>query len=446
MELKTNYQYTYFVHPFVIKETKYKRYILKLLRDENCKLKIFQREKDLYLYKYFSPKVREALFSSFSFTNEKLKSFNEMPIETRAAILSKYNCTIFEYELKKDIQGKIEKEENSIFFRIQRMEIICFNTGICFLCMKTNIENGDDFSEILNFNYKFRDITQENNNLNNYDRIKIQMDNYSSIEKFTDLVRQITGSNIESLKLDIDTERFLTYSYACIDQNAWNSQYNFDNIKHNFIKFAKILPADNYANLIEDDIVSFSKWKFAKMGITKQGIVLMASSADMNNYTILPQDYENQYFYTYILSLYKKLYLKKLNLEFKNSINVRKTRRKFIEFTKNLWIQEVTTDEVGTMLEHKLKEVFEIDTLYYKIKNEYDLLYKEFKIENNRKFTILIIILLIYLLACNIIRIFLLIILFKIKKAKKNYMFNSFRVNFDELGRNKKWKLNVAQI
>ena len=93
-------------------------------------------------------------------------------------------------------------------------------------------------------------------------------------------------------------------------------------------------------------------------------------------------------------------------MEFKNSLNIQKTRKKFIDFTKNLWTQEVTTDEIGTMLNQKLKEVFEIDDLYYNIKNEYDILYKELRIESNRKFTILIVILLIYLLICNIIRIF----------------------------------------
>ena len=35
MELKTNYQYTYFIHPFAIKEGNYQKYILKMLKDKN---------------------------------------------------------------------------------------------------------------------------------------------------------------------------------------------------------------------------------------------------------------------------------------------------------------------------------------------------------------------------------------------------------------------------
>ena len=96
MELKTNYQYTYFIHPFVIRDGKYANYLLKLLKDKNCNLKIFQKEKDLKLYRYFLPKMREFLFSSFSYGSNKLKKLEELPIETRVALLAKNPCNIFE--------------------------------------------------------------------------------------------------------------------------------------------------------------------------------------------------------------------------------------------------------------------------------------------------------------------------------------------------------------
>lgn len=402
MELKTNYQYTYFIHPFVIKDGKYQKYILKMLKDKNCKLKVFQKEKDIRTYKYFLPKTRDFLFSSFSFTNSKLKKFEELPIETRAAILSKYPCNIFEYELKKDIQAKVG-EKLGIFFSVQKIEIICFNTGICFLSMKTNVEDSFEFSNILNFNYKFKDINQENSELNNYDNIRLQSDTFASAETLRNFIKDITGSNIEAMKLDIDTERFLTYSYVCIDQESWNSTNNFENIEHYFIKYANILPADNSRELEDNEITTFSRWKYAKLGITKQGMLLFASSADMNNYTILPDEYENQYFYTYILNLYKKIYLKKLQLEFKDMSKVKKARKKFIEFTKNLWIQEITEDELGTAINHKIQKVFEIDKLYSEVKSKYDVLYKELNIERNTKSTIIIAIILVGSLIFNIL-------------------------------------------
>ena len=407
MELKTNYQYTYFIHPFVVKEGKYQKYILRMLKDKNCKLKIFQKEKDLRTYQYFLPKTREFLFSSFSFTNGKLKKLEELPIETRSAILSKYPCNIFEYTLKKDIQGKVDGKKG-IFFSIRKIEIICFNTGICFLAFKTNLEEDVSFANILNFNYKFRDINQEESKLDGYDNIRLQTDSFSDVETFREFIRNITGSSLEAMKLDIDTERFLTYSYICIDQEAWNSTNEFEKIKHNFIRYASILPADNSRNIEVEKIATFSKWKYAKLGLNKLGVMLFSSSSDMNNYTILPEEYENQYFYTYILNLYKKIYLKKIQLEFKNQKQVKKARKKFIEFTKNLWIEEITEDETGSMLNHKMQEVLELERLYSQVKNKYDILYKDLNIEKDKKITIIIAIILVISLIFNVLNFILL--------------------------------------
>ena len=118
MELKTRYQYTYFINTFVIKESKYSKYILKLLRDKRFKLKIFDKNRDLEIYTYFLPKIREFMFGTFELAErQKQSKFNELPIETRAAIISKYPCVTFEYDLPQDIQGKTV-DENSIFFKI----------------------------------------------------------------------------------------------------------------------------------------------------------------------------------------------------------------------------------------------------------------------------------------------------------------------------------------
>ncbi len=401
MELKTNYQYTYFIHPFVIKDGKYQKYILKMLKDKNCNLKIFQKEKDLKLYKYFLPKIREFLFSSFSYGNAKMRRLEELPIETRAALLAKNPCNIFEYTLKKDIQGKLE-QRNGIFFSIQKIEIICFSTGICFLAIKTNVEEYAEFNNVLNFNYKFRDINNELIKLENYDNIRIQTDSFADTKTFQEFIHEITGSSVEATRLNIDTERFLTYSYVCINQDAWNDRKQFDEIKYQFIKYANILPADNSRDYEYENVEVFSKWKYAKLGLTKLGMTLFSSSNDINNYTILPEEYENQYFYTYILNLYKKIYLKKIELEFRNITKVKKARKRFIEFTKNLWIQEISEDETGTLLSDKLQKVFELDKLYHEVKNKYDILYKELNIEKQKKITIVIAIILAISLFFNI--------------------------------------------
>ena len=132
-------------------------------------------------------------------------------------------------------------------------------------------------------------------------------------------------------------------------------------------------------------------------------MTLFSSSADINNYTLLPEEYENQYFYTYILNLYKKIYMRKIELEFKNPSKVKQARKKFVEFTKNLWIQEITEDQTGTLLNDKMQEVFELEFLYNQVKNKYDILYKELNFEKENKTTIFIMIILIISLILNII-------------------------------------------
>lgn len=406
MELKIKYQYTHFIYPYIIKENRYTKYLLKLLKDKNCKLRIFKKDKDLDIYSYFSHRTRNYMFNTFNLTRAKLARLEELPLDTKAAILAKNPCTIFEYTLDKDIQGKTE-EKNGIFFKIAKIEIICFNTGICFLCLKTNIEESDSFNDLLNFNYKFRDINQEFPNMNNYDNIRVQSNYFSDVKYFKEFIRSITGTNIEAMKLDIDTERFLTYSYVCINQEYWNNTNEFDKIRESYIKYLNILPSDNSVNYSKETMKVISKWKYAKLGVTKQGITLFCSSADINNYTVFPKEFEEQYLYTYILALYTKIYLKKINLEFRQGHKVKKTRKEFIKFTQTLWINEITLEDTGSIFFQYLKEVLELNEMYFDTKNKYDILYKELNIEKNTKVNIIISILLVITLIINGINVVL---------------------------------------
>ncbi len=409
MELKTNYQYTYFIHPFAIKEGRYQNYILKMLKDENCELRTFQKEKDLRTYQYFLPETREFLFSSFGFGRSKIKKLEELPIDTRAAILAKCPCNIFEYSIPKDIQGKIDGTKG-IYFTVSKIEVICFYTGICFLAIKTNVEDDYSFDNVLNFNYKFRDINSEGNILDAYENIRLQTNSFESAKTFRDFIRKITGSSVESLKLDIDTERFLTYSYICVEQSAWNAPEDFEKVSHYFDKYSHVLPADGISRIKNsaDKILTISKWKYAKLSLSKLGVMLFSSSKDMNNYTILPNEYENQYLYTYIINLYKKFYLKRIALKLRDTKKLKKARKEFIEFTKKLWIQEITEDEIGTMLNHKIQETLELEELYNDVKTKYDILYKDLNIEKDRRVTILLGVFLTISLVFNIINFVLL--------------------------------------
>ena len=404
MGQKIKYQYSYFIHPFIVKEEKYKKYIMKLLRNDKISLKIFQKENDLGLYQYFLPKVSKFLFSSFDFSTNKLNKLESLPIETKSAILSEYPCTIFEYCMPKDVQGKAV--ENSIFFKIQKIELVCFKTGICFLLMKTNVENTDEFADVLNFNYRFRDIQRDNEFVTDYKNIHLQTDLFSSVTELTDFIENITSSKIEAMKLDLDTQRFLSYSYVCIDQQTWGTNKNFENVENMYIKFSNFLSADNGVEYKTDEVFTCSKWKYARLGVSKQGVVLFTSDADMYNYTILPNNFETIYLYTYILNLYKKIYLKKLSLDFSRLQDWSSARKKFAQFTKEVWTQETTDDEVGSWLDYQIFKKLDIDHLYMEVKNQYDVLYKEMKIEVNSKIMICLICVLTLALIFNVLNYF----------------------------------------
>ena len=143
--------------------------------------------------------------------------------------------------------------------------------------------------------------------------------------------------------------------------------------------------------------------KFSKVGVSKLGVNLFSSDVDINNYTILPQEYENQYFYTYILALYLKVYLKKLDYDFKVGKDLDKTRKEFVEFTKKVWVQEVTSEDFGSLLYQNIRKVIEIEEQYGKIKNKYDILYRELRIVKTEKTSIFIAIVLVITLIFNIL-------------------------------------------
>ena len=407
MELKTKFQYTYFIHSYKIRDNKYSKYIQRLLKNPKCKLKIFEKHKDIGIYNFFTPKVRNYMFSTFDFTKSKIRRLEELPVETKAAILSKEPCIMFEYDIEKDIQGKAG-EQKGIFFKIRKVEIVCFNTGICMLSLKTDIENSEYFSDVLNFNYKFNKLNSEEA-LVDYDKIRIQTDKFEGALTFKKFIDELTGGNLAEVG-NIDTQEYLTFAYTCIDQSYWSNAMDFERIKSDYIKYVKVLPNDNsvsYSSFGMTKIID--KWNYAKLGITKSGVTLLTSSIDLNNYTVLPQDFENQYLYAYMLLSYMKIYLRMIKLEFIQKVNIKSTRKKLLQFTKELWIQEITNDDIGTLYYHNLKEVLELDNLYFKVKNQYDLVYKELNVEKNIKTNVIITIILVTTLILNIVSYFALI-------------------------------------
>ena len=401
MELKMKFQYTNFVYPYIVEEKDYKKYLLKLLKNDKCKPRFFEKEKDKELYKYFLPNIRKLMFNNFSFTREKISEFEKLDIEVKSTVLNKYPCVIFEYKIDENIPGKVG-EENGIFFKIDSIQLICFNTGICFEVIKTHIENSESFDDALDFNYKFKNVNYSNETIQEDEKIKIQTNNFENMQDVRKLINSLIIKTELTEKLDIDTEKLYTYAYICIDQESWNDNKNFEGIKNEFEKFANVLPS-NY-NVRGEKIKTYdiARFKYAKIGLTKTSTTLLTSGTEIYNYTKLPYEFENQYFYTYIIELYKNIYLKKIAVEYKKN-KTQETRKKFINFSKNIWIQEITSQNEGNNFAKNWKKVLELETEYKEVKNKYDLMYKESELEKNEKINKIILVVLFISLVLNII-------------------------------------------
>lgn len=402
MEIKTKYQYSYFIYPYSIKENKYERYILKLLQNKKCSIQFMQKEKDMEIYTYFLPSIRKFMFQDFQYNDEKIRRFKGFDKKLQATILAKQGCTIFEYNINQGLQGKVGEQEG-IFFKVSKINIICFNTGICFVCIKTNLEDTNNFSDLLNFNYKFREINSDVSKLKEYENIKIQASTFSDIKKINELIKEITGTKIENKQINIDTNKLYTYSYACIEPTYWGEEEPFENIEHEFLKYANILPSNNKLNFQNKEIKTLSHSKYIKMAYTKLGTTLLTTGTDIYNYTKLPDHYEKQYFYTYILSLYQKIYLKKIESQFKNILKIKKARQQFVTFTKDIWIQEITSEDEGSEIYQESKKTLQLDKIYYSIKIKYDIAYKELNLEKESKVNKVILLFLIISLLLNIL-------------------------------------------
>ena len=68
--------------------------------------------------------------------------------------------------------------------------------------------------------------------------------------------------------------------------------------------------------------------------------------------------------------------------------------------------KEVTDEEVGSWINLSISKKLEIDKLYFEVKNQFDVLYKNMKIERNSKITLVLVGVLVVTLVFNILNYF----------------------------------------
>ena len=98
--------------------------------------------------------------------------------------------------------------------------------------------------------YKIRTdlIVEHLNNFKEYENIKIQTNSFKDAKDISKFIEKLTGKNDLAEKCNIEQERFITYSYACISQEDWNENSDIKAIEKTFFKFFKMLPASKELN------------------------------------------------------------------------------------------------------------------------------------------------------------------------------------------------------
>ena len=116
----------------------------------------------------------------------------------------------------------------------------------------------------------------------------------------------------------------------------------------------------------------------------------------------MPFQFENEQLYHFIFNLYKKIYLKKLNYEFQKNQQFELVKKEFLSFAKKEWIYEITYDEIGKILEKYYAEEQILQTTFHKLKQKYDLLYKDYEIGRNKESNKWIIAIMIIMIIINV--------------------------------------------
>ncbi len=412
MDIKTKYHYTYFLNPFVIDEEKYEQFLLRLIKDEKWNFRMFDKVVDLEIYTHFLTQTKKTLFPSFYWNEEYKNKMKQMNEEKMAKELRKVSCTEFIYNLNDEyiMQGKIE-QKNQIFFEISEIKLICFNTGICFLAFKTNIQSDDyiQFRDLLNFNFKFKQVSSAYAKYKPSDNIYIQTNMFDNLESVTHFINSITQGYVKLCNDDIYSDRMFVYSYACIDEQDWNNENTFEDIKDNFYKFAYQLSGD-YDSKIELSQEEFnetvySKWEYSKYGFSKLGGVVFCSATDKFNYTNLPIHYENVSFYIMLLAFYKRISLLTLDnkLMYSKRKEINKIRNRINKEMISTRFSQISNSSHGMSLWKNWYRVFEIEELYNQVGKHYTRWLEHIKEVKNNIFSSFLVFILLLILGLNIL-------------------------------------------
>ena len=392
-EEKFKYQYTYHILPYIY-EGRYDEYLIRLLKDTNIIEYRYDKIKNLEIFSYFKKDILESMFYEFPY-----KETEKISIQKKVNKLLKYESVTFEYDIIDKEKNKIsmndivrvavneeyynnEKNRGNIKFDIEDFKIIVFKSGIAFIILKTVLINTRYISDVMDFNYRFKSILSKRDIIKKLDNIEICLlgDEVNGFEKLKQIILNYVGKNKNNKILE-NNEEFYTFSYLCMDNIYINEENNKNILKNIYLKYSRILQSSyDTEGLDEETIVSknMTEIKDTNIGITKISSMLLCSGIDPFNFTVLPRDYETKMLYTYIITLYQKLFLVMINKELTSENNKKQKlgRIKFNDFISKMWYNEITLSERGSIYYEYLKKILEINKTFDETQLKYKLIFR----------------------------------------------------------------------
>jgi hypothetical protein len=275
VNMKAKYQYTHFIYPFVVERKNYVSFLNSIISNEkDWNLKIHQYKDDTESYEFFLPYMRRFLFPSLFWDKQFEKQYKLMSNFKRAYNVSKLSCSTFEYKLSGIKTGNVSEGrfDSDINFDISSISLVCFKPGICFLDIKTEIEESEemvDFNKVLDFNNRFRSLTPKSIDFkkNSFEKLK-SIDRIENVPMFINSI--IAGFETNDLE-KVYYDKMFTYSYACVD--SLNSESDFDKISNDFYKFQYVMDSSSSAIFNKDcnklSESTYSKWQYSMFGFSK---------------------------------------------------------------------------------------------------------------------------------------------------------------------------------
>ena len=392
-EEKFKYQYTYHILPYIY-EGRYDEYLTRLLKDTNIIEYRYDKIKNLEIFSYFKKDILESMFYEFPY-----KETEKLSIQKKVNKLLKYESVTFEYDIIDKEKNKIsmndivrvagneeyynnEKNRGNIKFDIEDFKIIVFKSGIAFIILKTVLINTRYISDVMDFNYRFKSILSKRDIIKKLDNIEICLlgDEVNGFEKLKQIILNYVGKNKNNKILE-NNEEFYTFSYLCMDNIYINEENNKNILKNIYLKYSRILQSSyDTEGLDEETIVSknMTEIKDTNIGITKISSMLLCSGIDPFNFTVLPRDYETKMLYTYIITLYQKLFLVMISKELTSENNKKQKlgRIKFNDFISKMWYNEITLSEKGSIYYEYLKKILEINKTFDETQLKYKLIFR----------------------------------------------------------------------